>query len=319
MSIRVYAAREKAKKDLKELLGQTQPSGDLDNLFSNEHFFSAQLEKNNHDKGVSPVNGHDGAYDKNTRKKANEQVFFSSSDLKLKNPAQKFEVKDSSDEELVHDTKESINLAGRMLEAIPSSIATRAGDVKILTLTNNQMKRWTSLSRFTSLETLILDKNNLKSLEGLPPIKTLKTLWLNNNRIDDVEQILQKIKSLFPNLEYLSMLRNPINPAIYFGSENEKPYDRFRRKILQDLPNLKVIDTLHVTAKEREDAKSHPKFLIARPQNYDDETTEDEWSRKQSQSYYDEKEEPACFIGKGRIRYNCRESEGNRFITNLDL
>jgi len=302
-----YAEKKKAEKDLKCLLCHTLPSNN-----------SSLAEEKNYGKKVndsSTVN----SLANSPHNVGNKERFYSPTELKMKNPAQKFEVVDSSDDELVQDTNEQVILSGRMLEAIPSSIATRAQGVKILNLTDNQMKRWTLLSRFTSLVTLVLDKNNLKNLEGLPSLKTLKTLWLNNNRIDDFEQVLQKINSLFPNLEYLSMLRNPINPAIYFGGENEKPYDRYRRKILQEMPNLKVIDTLDVTAKEREDAKSHPKFLIARPQEYDGETTEDEYSRKQSLSYYDEKEAPAAFIGMGRIEYACKESEGNRFITNLDL
>jgi len=322
-----YSEQQKAQKDLDDLLGKTAPSSDLDNLFasgranfpSKPNQYSNNYQTKTEDiLASSPrwANNEDNKED--VRKKTYKLNSPGPSEPMLKNPAQKFEVVDSSDEELVQDTKESINLAGRALEAIPSSVAARAKGIRILTLTNNQMKRWTLLSNFTSLETLVLDKNNLKSLEGMPPMKTLKTLWLNNNQIDDFELILQEVQSLFPNLEYLSMLRNPINPAIYFGSENEKPYYRFRRRILQEMPNLRVIDTQDVTAKEREDAMSHPKFLVARPLLEDvEDTTEDELSRKLS--YYNEKSEPAAFIGRGRIKYDGRESEGNRFITNLDL
>jgi len=320
-----YSEKQKAEKDLDDILGKTAPSGDLDNLFSSgrANFPKPdQYSKNNHkteDILASSPRWVNEDNKEEVGKKTSKLNSPGPSEPMLKNPAQKFEVVDSSDEELIQDTnKESINLAGRALEAIPSSVAAQAEGIRILTLTNNQMKRWTQLSQFTSLETLVLDKNNLKSLEGMPPMKTLKTLWLNNNQIDDFELILQEVQSLFPNLEYLSMLRNPINPAIYFGSENEKPYYRFRRRILQEMPKLRVIDTQDVTAKEREDAMSHPKFLVARPLLEDfEDTTEDEQSRKLS--YYNEKSEPAAFIGRGRIKYDGRESEGNRFITNLDL
>jgi len=239
----------------------------------------------------------------------------------LKNPVQKYQIVDSSDEELEQDAKDSINLAGRRLQSIPSSVAGQARGVKILTLTNNHITSWDKLSAFTNLETLILDKNNLKTLEGLPSIETLKTLWLNNNSIDDFELILQQIKSLFPNLEYLSVLRNPINPAIYFGAENEKPYYRFRRRILQALPELKVIDTQDVTSKEREDARRQPKYLVASPINFDEEDDDqfEEQAKPRKPSYYDEKSPPAAFIGQGKIKYDGRDSEGNRFITNTDL
>jgi len=321
-----FSEKQKAEKDLDDLLAKTIPSNDLDNIFSsgrsNFPRKPDQYSYNDKDKAedILVANSPRWVNDEDSKEDFGKPKLNSPgpSEPMLKNPVQKYEIVDSSDEELVQDTKESINLAGRALEAIPSIVAARAEGIRILTLTNNQMKRWTLLSRFTSLETLVLDKNNLKSLEGMPTMKTLKTLWLNNNQIDDFELILQEVQSLFPNLEYLSMLRNPINPAIYFGSENEKPYYRFRRRILQEMPNLRVIDTQDVTAKEREDAMSHPKFLVARPILEDfEETTEDEQSRKPS--YYNEKSEPAAFIGKGRIKYDGRESEGNRFITNLEL
>lgn len=312
------AEKQKAEKDLDDLLGKSLPSGDLDNLFSfGRANFSIKTEEKAEDNWTNSTRLLDDGESKKDIVKV-EYLPGKPSEPKLKNPSQKFEVVDSSDEELVQDTKWSMNLSGRALKAIPTSVTAQAEGVKILTLTNNQMQRWTVLSRFSSLETLVLDKNNLKSLEGMPPLKTLKTLWLNNNRIDDFDLILQEIRSLFPNLEYLSMLRNPINPAIYFGSENEKPYNRFRRRILQEMPKLRVIDTQDVTAKERDDARNQPKFLIARPLLEDlDETTEDELSRRQS--YYNERNSPAAFIGKGRVKYDGAESEGNRFITNLEL
>jgi len=239
----------------------------------------------------------------------------------LKNPGQKYQIVDSSDEELEQDTNESVNLSGRRLQSIPESAIGQATSVKILTLTNNQIRRWDNLAAFTKLETLILDKNNLKTLKGLPSIKTLKTLWLNNNNIDDLELILQQIKSLFPNVEYLSVLRNPINPAIYFGTENEKPYYRFRRQILKELPNLKVIDTQNVADKERGNSRRKPKCSVS-GRSHDEEEEVDqknEHARGRKQSYYNEKIAPAAFIGQGKMKYDGRDSEGNRFITNMDL
>jgi len=307
--------REKAKQEVDDLLGKTV-TGDLNNLFETGYNPSNKTKEKYYSDDIlnksqkSPV--HSPLYRK-------EVFSFGNTEPMLKNPTQKYEILDSSDEEVEQETRDSVNLAGRMLEAIPHSAIVGANGVKALTLTNNQIKRWDKLSYFTNLETLVLDKNNLKSLVGMPAIKTLKTLWLNNNQIDDLELILEQIKSLFPKVEYLSMLRNPINPAIYFGSGNEKPYHRFRRRILQDLPNLKVIDTQNVTVKEQEDAQTHPKFLIARPEQHDDDTTEDEMSKSRRQSYYDERKEPVAFIGRGRIKYDGRDGEGNRFITNLDL
>jgi len=239
----------------------------------------------------------------------------------LKNPVQKYQIVDSSDEELEQATNDGINLSGRRLQSIPGSVKGQARSVKILTLTNNQIRSWDNLAAFTNLETLILDKNNLKTLKGLPSIKTLKTLWLNNNNIEDLELILQQIKSLFPNVEYLSVLRNPINPAIYFGTENEKPYYRFRRRILQELPNLKVIDTQNVSDKERENSAGQPRFLVSGPSDDEEEEYDqkNDSAKARKQSYYNEKSAPAAFIGQGKMKYDGRDSEGNRFITNMDL
>merc|ERR1719369_1720001 len=231
----------------------------------------------------------------------------------LKNPVQKYEIVDSSDEELEQDTNDSINLSGKRLQSIPGSATVQASRVKILTLTNNQIWDWDNLAAFTNLKTL--------KLKGLPQIKTLKTLWLNNNNIDDLELLLQQIKSMFPNVEYLSVLRNPINPAIYFGTENEKPYYRFRRRILQELPNLKVIDTQNVADTERESSARQPKFLVSSPSHDEEDEFDrkDERANSRKESYYNEKSAPAAFIGQGKMKYDGRDSEGNRFITNMDL
>jgi len=318
--MRNYARGESVEQDLSEILDEKFPEADLDNLFSTGHNnLSPRTEQTTYTgKGICniTVKPRGNLLDDSTDK--NDAVYYKAAwEPSFKNPVQKYEIEDSSDEELVEkDTRDRINLAGRNLEAIPNSIASNAKDVKVLTLTNNQMKLFEQLSAFISLETLVLDKNNLKTLKGLPTIKTLKTLWLNNNKIDNFEMLLVHVKMSFPNLRYLSLLRNPINPAVYFGTENEKPYSRFRRRILQELPDLKVIDTKTVTEEEREDARRQPKFLVAFPMDAE-EITEDEPSRKET--YVEEKVEPAAFIGRGRIKYDEAESEGNRFITNIEL
>jgi len=317
----IYKERERAVKDLSKQCDQISPSGDLKNLlYQSPDHLSTLSENKNYNRKADDIIAIESLRNSINDEAANKEIFektYGQVGPMLKNPVQKYVIEDSSDEELVQDTKDRINLAGKNLEAIPSSIAARAKEVKFLTLTNNQMKFFEQLSMFTSLETLVLDKNNLKSIKGLPKIETLKTLWLNNNQIDNFDMLLFQVKQLFPNLEYLSLLRNPINPAVYFGTENEKPYQRFRRRILQELPNLRVIDTQDVTKNEREDAKRQPKYLIARPSQDEEENSEDDEPR--GVSFTEEKIAPAAFIGTGKLKYDGRDSEGNRFITNLDL
>jgi len=317
----IYKEREQAVKHLTESYDRISPPGDLNNLhYHSPGNLSTLVEKKEYNGEANIIIPQKGSGSSIDHVVENKEMVNKTQRLPvplLKNPVQKYEIVDSSDEELVQDTKDNINLAGRNLEAIPSSIAAQAKAVKSLNLTNNKMKFFDQLSAFTSLETLVLDKNNLKNIIGLPKIETLKTLWLNNNLIDNFEKLLFRVKELFPNLKYLSLLRNPINPAVYFGVENEKPYKRFRRRILQELPNLKVIDTQDVTEKEREEAKFQPKYLIARPSEDGEDNPEDDEPRRFS--FKEEKIAPAAFFGSGRLKYDGRDSEGNRFITNLDL
>jgi len=317
----IYKEREQAVKDMTQPYGQISPSGDLNNLNYHRPGNLSTLVENKEYNGkaniLNPQKASGSLIDDAAENKEMVKETHTQSVPILKNPVQKYEIVDSSDEELVQDTKDNINLAGRNLEAIPSSIAAQAKAVKSLNLTNNKMKFFDQLSAFTSLETLVLDKNNLKTIIGLPKIETLKTLWLNNNLIENFEKLLFRVKELFPNLKYLSLLRNPINPAVYFGVENEKPYKRFRRRILQELPNLKVIDTQDVTEEEREEAKFQPKYLIARPSEEGEDNPEDD--EPQMFSFKEEKIAPAAFLGSGRLKYDGMDSEGNRFITNTDL
>lgn len=239
----------------------------------------------------------------------------------LQNPEPEFKIVDSSDEELESD---ELNLTNRMLSSIPLKVAKADGErIKNLKLTNNRLRDWKTLSYFTNLETLVLDKNELKNLAGVPAIPTLKTLWLNNNLFDRLDTLLSDIAKLFPKLEYLSLLNNPVAPAVYFESGNEAPYVRFRKQVIQHLPLLKQLDTTDVTKEERDEADISPQMLIARPKEISTITTMSNESMTNREarkpSYYDEKSEPAAFIGKGRIKYDGRDSEGNRFITNNDL
>lgn len=314
----IYKERETAVKHLTEQYERIIPSGDLNKLsYHSPRNLEKLTENKSYNREADIKISHDASGNIMDDEAKNKEIVKTLPEPILKNPVQKYEIVDSSDEELVQETKDSVNLAGRNLEAIPRSIAAQAKDVKSLTLTNNQMKFFDQLSAFTSLETLVLDKNNLKTINGLPEIETLKTLWLNNNQISNFQMLLFRVKQLFPNLEYLSVLRNPINPAVYFGTENEKPYKRFRRRILQELPNLRVIDTQDVTEQEREQAKLQPKYVISRPSHEGEENTDDEEPRKLS--FTEEKIAPAAFIGMGRLKYDGRDSEGNRFITNLEL
>lgn len=110
------------------------------------------------------------------------------------------------------------------------------------------------------LKTLILDNNELTDLEGLPPLPHLVTLWLNNNSIAELEGVLNILAKQCPQLEYLSLLRNPCCPNELTGRlENE--YRRYRLYTKYRLPTLKTLDTAKFTDEETAEAKEKGKFF----------------------------------------------------------
>ena len=67
---------------------------------------------------------------------------------------------------------------------------------------------------FESLQTLVIDHNNLTSISHCPTIITLKTLWCNNNQILNLSEFLDEVANKFPNLQHLSIMRNPCTPSL---------------------------------------------------------------------------------------------------------
>ena len=123
-----------------------------------------------------------------------------------------------------------------------------------------------SLDAFKRLESLIADSNQLTSNQPfLPRIPTLTTLCVNDNDIADVEQWLTFISDAFPNLTYLSMLKNPACPN-YFIGKDQQDYARYRLYVLHRIPGLKFLDSSPVTAQERAEAKRVGHLMrVARP------------------------------------------------------
>ena len=123
-----------------------------------------------------------------------------------------------------------------------------------------------NLDYFPNLDTLQLDRNGLKSISDLPKLSYLKTLWLNNNQLNDMARLVNVLKKQCPKLEYLSLLRNPICPDVYFEDSNESRYTRYRHTVLYNLPHLTYLDTTGVTIDEKQAAEKRGKFLkIAKP------------------------------------------------------
>eukprot|EP01083_Nonionella_stella_P017818 49909_1 len=150
-----------------------------------------------------------------------------------------------SDDECGDDT---LNLISHNLSVIPPVLAlNKAQFVTTLILTNNALTSLHSLKWFRNLISLQLDRNSLHHIRDLPPLRSLKTLWLNNNRLTNFRSLLCILSKQTPNLEYLSLLCNPLCPI-----ESNEDYQRYyRMNLVRCLPNLVFLDALQVTSRER--------------------------------------------------------------------
>eukprot|EP00483_Globobulimina_turgida_P010801 UN10822 len=104
-------------------------------------------------------------------------------------------------------------------------------------------------------------------------------------------------------------------------ASTEQLHKRYRLTVIYHLPHVTYLDTEPVQLKERKEAMKRGKYLIvAKPSQEQlkdvQDVIEDEYDEDVS-PYKNVK--PAAFLGKGRIKYDGRESEGNRFILNQDL
>jgi len=230
-----------------------------------------------------------------------------------------------SEEDVKGDTKESntdINLSSRGLNKLTEKIVQNFGTTaRRLDLTDNEIKSGALFDQMTALEVLVLDKNNIETFDSWPVLKNVTTLWLNNNKISDINATMDFISKTFPNLSYLSMMKNPACPNMYFSDGEAEAYQRYRYFVIHRLKKIQFLDATPVDAEERKEAEKRGAFLhIARPK------TEPKISEPQPENTSPTKKEAtehkpkvATFLAKGKARYDGSNSEGNRFIMNDDL
>jgi len=254
-------------------------------------------------------------------------------ETKAKAAAARFEEVDDSLEELI--------LVERGLSCIPAVDAEKyGGHATMLNLAENKLTSSENMEKFEYLETLVLDKNGLRDLSWMCPIATLRTLYVNNNNVTDLPAFIDQVKELFPNLEYLSMMRNPCCPCFWNIVENEKEdeqaeYRRHRLYVLYRLPRLSFLDATPVTSEERDNALKRGKYLGRRatPKKRASSTTPPPTENpstpvsqkidtksvlRRSSTGTSRKSQSFLGIEEGE-RYDGTNSEGNRFITNTDL
>jgi len=218
-----------------------------------------------------------------------------------------------------------LSLIGASLTQLPTELGDIYGNTaKQLDLSYNSIVRIENLGKFTQLRSLVLDNNQLESLQNFPINEKMQTLWVNNNNISDLKAFLDGISKAYPNLTYLSMLKNPACPN-YFTGKDFEDYKRYRYYVLYRLKKLKFLDSSPVNDSERKEAaRVGPYMITAKP---------DESQYQQPKEKPKEQTESLPMLpnelqpeGKGSARFGIssyvyygKHSEGNRFIVNEDL
>jgi len=220
---------------------------------------------------------------------------------------------------------DQLSIIGASLSQLPLDLGEKYGQAtKQLDLSYNSLIKIENLDKFTRLASLVLDNNKLDSIQDFPRNEKMQTLWVNNNNISDLRVFLDCITNAYPNLTYLSMLKNPACPN-YFTGKDFEDYKRYRYYVLYRLKKLKFLDSSPVTDFERKEAaRVGPYMITAKP---------DESQYQQPKEKPKDQTENLPMLpnelqpeGKGSARFGIssyvyygKHSEGNRFIVNEDL
>lgn len=220
-----------------------------------------------------------------------------------------------------------LSLVGLDLVSLPSQIGEKYGDkVKQLDLSYNALEQLNNLERFVHLNSLVVDNNNLENDNNFPKIEGLKTLSVNNNKISDLKRFLDAVRVAFPNLTYLSMLKNPACTNEFTGRD-DSDYQRYRYYVLHTLRGLRFLDSRQVDEAERREAwrvGSHCLPARPDPEQYRrpaPKEPEEANATPVAELPPDLKQEGIgkASFGLSNYVYYGRQSEGNRFIMNDDL
>lgn len=207
----------------------------------------------------------------------------------------------------------------------------------------NNLKSVEGLSLFKNLESLVLDNNKLPMIGGgfdeySKPVRIvnpkLKVLSVNNNRITNLDSFLRNISICFPNLTYLSLIRNPccpddlacrsvFYPSSWLGRDN---YLTFREKCRTALPRLQFLDSTYLRKSDLIRTRSFEqqlvdnliKFKNGLVEVFTDDGNDMPMSPLPRDIHRNPGEHHGTYI-RNRMRYIGKQSEGNRFIGNGQL
>eukprot|EP01114_Cavostelium_apophysatum_P005941 TRINITY_DN17121_c0_g1_i1.p1 TRINITY_DN17121_c0_g1~~TRINITY_DN17121_c0_g1_i1.p1 ORF type:complete len:249 (-),score=55.61 TRINITY_DN17121_c0_g1_i1:31-777(-) len=216
---------------------------------------------------------------------------------------------------------DQLSIIGQNISSVPR--VPNAETVKQLHLSYNSIEKLQNLDQFPQLNSLIVDNNLLISEQTLPTITSLQTLWVNNNNISDLKVFLDCISKAFPNLTYLSMLKNPACPN-YFTGKDTDDYKRYRYYVLYRMKKIKFLDSTTVTDFERKEAARRGPYLLT--------VKADLSQMKPPVAKQEEEDLPPSLpdVGAPEVKASARfgisnyvyvgkHSEGNRFITDDNL
>lgn len=104
---------------------------------------------------------------------------------------------------------------GQDRHELPGILASKFGHLATrLDLSYNCLRSFKHINAFTNLNELILDNNELEDeqLDFRLNLR-LKTLSLNKNKLTDLFKLVNAIKVCYPNIEFLSLIGNPLCPG----------------------------------------------------------------------------------------------------------
>jgi len=232
---------------------------------------------------------------------------------------------DPSDPEMMDISLDGdrLSLVGMDLQTLPTNLGEQYGNtIKHLDVSFNRLSVLNDLNNFKRLISIVADNNTVDGIQQFPRLESVKTFSVNNNHIADLKLFLDSVQEAFPNLRFLSMLKNPACPN-YFTGKDSDDYQRYRYYVLFRLRQLKFLDSTPVTDQERSEAIRVGSFALpARPDPAQyrrpaSAPVPDELPEL-SQELKKEGQAKASF-GVSNYVYYGRQSEGNRFIVNEDL
>ncbi|CAG9324393.1 unnamed protein product [Blepharisma stoltei] len=206
-----------------------------------------------------------------------------------------------------------LNLSNQSLSSLESqSFQYTKAVTQFIDISRNKLQNASFLSGFSKLILINADYNFFNSLGSFPSLPTLDTLCLNSNQISDLQSAIDNISSKFPNIQHLSLIRNPCCP---FLDERVTDQERinYRMTVIAQLPSLVSLDGSAVSNNEKEmatkwrrDHQFAPRPVVT-PFRYESvpEPARDS-PIKVSMKAPDKKKKATL-------------SEGNRFITNKEL